>query len=212
MTPMQITARMQEPVVYSGDGMHFDGVLSLGAFLALPLDVRETMPPITDSHCTDMDLPLDRWEMHGTWGWKASAVHADWLFSSTHYVRKSVKHEPMARYSTANAMNTGGGEFKSKNTPYQARTALCLVWYAVGDIDAVRDLLSHVRTVGKLGGHGMGRVASWDVEAHDDARAWMSRRLPSVEGLPGAVRAPYWHPSRIVPRTSRPDFEGLRPC
>jgi len=212
MTPLIITAHIAEPVVYSGDGMHFDGILSYGAFMALSAEQKAALPSMTDTHCEDFDLPLGRWEEVGCWGWKASAVHAEWMMSSTHYVRKRVSHEPMVRYSNSTAMNKGGGEFKSKNTPYQARSASALVWYAVGDIDAVRDLLTHVRGVAKLVGHGMGRVLRWEVLEHTDGEAWKRRALPGPGGYPATIRAPYHHRSRMCPSVIVPDYEEMRPC
>ena len=236
MVPIRIVATMAEPIVYPGDGMHFDGPLAYGAYRALDDRTRRRMDPISSPWALDFRLPLARW-VYGDlpdggddrlldpssglmWGWHCSAAHADWLGQSAHYVRRPPAVAGMVRYSEAGSVATTGGRYKAQNKRLPSVFASSVVWYAVGDAALVLALLTLVPSIGKLGAHGLGAVQRWDVDDwHSD---WsierdgaLTRRMP--EGYPadghwgmGGIRSPYHHPSRQVPCVE-PDYMELRP-
>lgn len=221
MTPLRIIATMIEPVVYTGDGLHIDGPLAYAAFRGLPPPERDALPPMDGPAAVDFDLPLARWECGGTWGWRASAAHAEWLLVGQHAVRRYTAVERMERWTPDDVVNTSSGRFKPENKAYPTHTARALVWYAVGNQSEVQRLLdTYVPNIGRLSRHGMGKVADWAVEEwredwsceRDGA---LTRRMPhafrpgDVPGR-GSIRAPYHHISRVVPSVE-PDFMGLRP-
>lgn len=245
--PVRVTARMTEPVVYYGDGLHLDGPVSAGVFFQLPREEQDALPPISGPWAVDFDLPLARWEVESTalsttdarlfveppepcgpgmvrgrlWGWRASAVCAEWLNHSSRAIRKrSVAHEAVL-WAKDRKLNQASGRFKPTNIALPARQARELVWYAVGDVEGLRAALFQVRNVGKLASLGPGRVAEWTVEPwpHDwsiERDGQLMRQMPgdhpTTTGYPsvGAIRTPYHHPSRRVP-TVRPDFDALTP-
>lgn len=236
MIPLRITATMREPVVYAGDGMHLDGIVAFGVFRSLSRSESQALPPISGPWAQDLDLPLAKWTAESTghqahpnmldddgkiWGWCASAVHAEWLESHRHHVRKMPDTGAMATWAKDKSVNTAGGQLKACNIPYAARSAHRLVWYCVGDASALRLVLGHVRSVGKLGNHGMGRVMDWAVE--ECGEDWsverdgeLTRRMPAsyrptVVPRLLSVRAPYHHPSRVVPAVA-PIYDRLRPA
>lgn len=245
MEPLHVVAEMSEPVVYYGDGMHMDGILAWAKYMGLPREDRTEIPPITESWAWDFDLPLSTWSVPSVtaehvddrlfvnrprvrdghkegalWGWKASAVHAEWLCQDRYAIRKRSELEQMVRYTTSPSVNLGAGQQKATNLLLPARFATELHWYAVGDIAEVERLLTtHVRAVGKITTKGPGSVMRWRVEpwkedwsvTHDGA---LTRVMPiTFEATGGyaseaSIRAPYHHASRIVPAL-RPDFSAL---
>lgn len=223
MTPLRIIAALSEPVVYSGDGLHLDGPLAYAAFRELPQADRDALPPLDGPEAADFDLPLDRWECGGAWGWRASAAHADWQHSGSHAVRRYTALGAMTRYTSDEVVNTSSGRLKPESKTYPTHTARTLTWYAVGDRGEVQRLLDmHVPNIGRLSRHGMGRVTEWRVECwpHDwscERDGALTRRMPHAyrpDEIPGrgSIRAPYHHISRVVACVEPVGgFLGLRP-
>lgn len=247
MEPLHITAHMAEQVVYYGDGMHFDGILAYGAYKALSEDERAQVPPITSRWAEDFDLPLERWEVQSAtpmhvddrlfvdeplahddskigrvWGWKASAVHADWKCRDRFAVRRRPELEQMIRFTKSPSVNIGAGQQKALNLLMPALFAETLHWYAVGDADEVRRLLGYVQAVGKVTAMGQGRVMRWEVESYIEDLSiehggLLRRTMPmgydsDSTGFPAyaTIRAPYHHASRTV-YAMRPEWERLVP-
>jgi len=224
LEPLRIWCDLGEPVVYSGDGMCFDGILAAAWFRSLPYAVTSPMPSASRDvpWVDDMDLPLARWsvpyaggcdprlrdETGRVWGWCASAVHAEWSIHTRVEVRKRTPVDEAQRWSSAGDIDVSAGRYKSYDLKLPARLARRLEWYAMGDGDKIQRVLEeHVTAVGRKVGHGNGRVLRWRVESwrHD----WsvmrggrLTRPMPAgymrgpvqVRG----VRALYWHPSRQI--------------
>lgn len=237
MEPLRITARMQEPIVYYGDGLHLDGPLSYGAYMALPREEREALPPISGDWAEDFELPLARWvcetplsgredarlltEDGAVWGWCCSAVHADWALSARHAVRKMPDTDAMVRWGKDRSVHLSGGQLKACQVEYPGAFASFLVWYALGALEEVRSLLMRVRNLGKMSNHGCGRVMEWRVEPWPEdwsrERAGrLTRRMPAgyrpqePAGM-AMIRAPYHHRSRRI-LCVEPDYASLAPA
>ena len=246
MEPLRIAAHMSEPVVYYGDGMHLDGILAWAKYADLTQNERAEMPPITGFWAWDFDLPLRTWSVQSItpghiddrlfinrprirnsykegalWGWRASAVHAEWMCEDRYAIRRRPEIEQMIRYTESPSVNLGAGQQKATNIRLPAKFALDLHWYAVGDIGEIRRLLdTHVRAIGKLTTKGPGRVSRWEVEPwpHDWSimhNEKLTRTMPiGYNGALGytaeaSIRPPYHHSSRVV-MAIRPSFEDLR--
>lgn len=236
MEPIKITAQMQEPIVHYGDGLHLDGPLAYGAYLALPADERAALPPISGDWAEDFDLPLARWscetpltgredprlltkEGH-VWGWRCSAAHARWSISGRYAVRRMPDADRMARWGKDRSVNLGGGQLKACQVKYPETFAREVVWYALGDLARVRDLLLRVRNIGKLSHQGCGRVMSWRVERWGEdwsmeRNGHLTRRMPAGyrPGDPAGmamIRPPYHHRSRRI-LCVEPEYATLHP-
>lgn len=220
--PLRVVARMAEPVVYYGDGLHLDGILSWGAYRAMEDKAR--LPPVSAVEFPiDFLLPVAKWVWPGevsgvdnervltkggkAWGWCCSAVQDTWLRHSMTQIRKKPALEEMARLTTSPSANLGAGSMKAYDLPMPTSFALELVWYALGDADEVKRLLDLVPAVGKKINLGNGRVLEWAVEAVDEDKSiWdgdkLMRRMPA--GTYGghatrrAIRPPYYHRSRLM--------------
>ena len=207
---MRITAHMSDPVVTIGDGVHIDGQLSWAAWKRAERrsHAGNPIPPLTNTEAADFALPLATWEFGGQWGWCASAAQwPDQTLVSGDHVRRKPPHEQYVRLTKAVSYDVGVGPAKAMNKPVQTRFARQIVWYALGLPGEVEELLRDVTHIGKLAGHGHGRVLRWEVDVQADDWSIMRngrlmRRMPagfnSLRGNHnGAIRPPYWHQSRI---------------
>jgi CRISPR type IV-associated protein Csf3 len=116
-------------------------------------------------------------------------------------VRKRPETAAAARYARDRKWDAGSGPLKAWDVPMGAVLAREVTWDVLCDPAALRVLLGRVRGIGRKHAHGWGRVREWRVEPHQDRDAWRDRVMPLEGGAPGAIRAPYWHPSRRMPCT-----------
>lgn len=222
--PLHIVARMAEPVVYFGDGMTFDGILAAAWMRDLPYELTSKWPTASKDEpwLRDLELPLAKWatayagkceprlrDAEGkVWGWHASSVFADWSISTRVEVRKRAPLDEMKRWSDASDVNISAGRYKAHDLKLPARFASELHWFAVGRPKPIlRVLTNHITAIGRKVGHGNGRVLEWRVDDwHED---WsvrigdtLSRPMPAgfARGplARRGLRAPYWHPSRMI--------------
>lgn len=144
------------------------------------------------------------------WGWCASAVdESTWLARGVLEIRKKPDLARMRRYTEAKSANLGAGPMKAYDLRIPTVAALDVVWFAHGDPDRVRHLLTEfVPSIGKKRSTGNGRVREWIVEPCAEDRSVCApdgaptRRLPvgAIAGPRGhgAIRPPYYHHTRMV--------------
>jgi hypothetical protein len=97
-----------------------------------------------------------------------------------------------------------GGPCKSYRIPLEAGHVRndVLAWYALGDRDAIAEILSAVSHLGKRRGVGLGRVVGWDV---DRCEPWPGFPVVSPEGKPLRTLPLDW-PGLVDPE------QGFRVC
>lgn len=211
-----VTAHMAEPIVNWSPSMMLDGPLSYGAFRRHQRPNRKTgnLPRLTDGYAYDFPLPLGTWDCdpvggeHPTllnhdgrlWGWRTSAVITeDAVATSGVDVRRRPATNQMIRWSQAKRHDIGAGPLKARNVRLPAAFAHRLSWNIQSDSpDAVMRLLSYVTHLGRLKGHGHGRIITWTI-ADGPENGWLERPMPYAGGQRMGVRAPHWHPTRQVP-------------
>lgn len=217
--PFRVVARLADPVITIADPMHLDGPLSWCAYLA----AREqdvVLPALSRAACVDFALPLATWTAPappGTdprilgsggllWGWCCSRARFVERGNTAMEVRKRPPVQEYAQYATDRRHHDALGAHKARNVTMPARIVTRVEWWALGDPDASAELLTRLRGLGRVTGHGNGRVLEVTVQAGGpgDRDHWQDRDMPAPDGQghPGAVRAPYWHPSRKMPVTS----------
>lgn len=224
-TPIRVTAQMAEPVVDYDDGLYLDGLLAYGRFRERErAGLNDDLPdPNHVEWAIDFDLPLATWEapMSGEcharllddgklWGWRASdACWPDETIRGSVALRRMTNVDQLVRHTDAATHKAATGALKNKDRTYPTKQARRLVWWAVGDPERVDTLLREVTHIGKLHGHGQGRVQGWSVEVVGEDRSLESdgvlmRRMPAswadaiAPPRRQTIRPPYWHTSRQV--------------
>lgn len=224
-SPIKVTAEMAEPVVDYDDGLHLDGLLAYARFRERErAGLNGDLPdPNHAEWATDFDLPLATWEapragacharlLEGgdLWGWRASdACWPESAIRGSIALRRMTNVDQLVRHTDAATHKASTGALKNKDRTYPTRQARHIQWWAVGDPERVDELLREVTHIGKLHGHGQGRVQGWRVEEADEDRSithdgTLMRRMPaSWDDSPQpsrrhTIRPPYWHPSREV--------------
>ena len=95
------------------------------------------------------------------------------------------------------------GRYKAYRMPLNILLMPCLEWYAVGDINAVRELCEGINSLGKKAAQGYGLVKRWEVEPwpEDWSEVRDGRLTRAVYELPAGIqgqmrnygmRPPYW--------------------
>jgi hypothetical protein len=190
--PLQVAARMAGALINYGEGLHLDSILAYAAFMRLPREWRESLPPLSlNPWPPDIEIPLARWAvpcmepemlpdsrlLDGdgcVWGWRATTALTPWqLHGKAEWRRKPPIGEYM-RYTDERRLETGAGPLKAYNVSAPAVFAHTIVWECVGDPDAVSDLLRDIYCLGKKWNRGQGAVLRrddgspwWEVEVLD---------------------------------------------
>lgn len=218
MTPIRVEARLTGGICLPG------GPIALDALLMWAESQRRALPPpASASDCTEMEIPLAKSACGRVWlasfgAYEIDEREVDW----TNRRFPLPEAQEMGDKSMRRVMLSAGPS-KSYRLP---RERLHLVddriaWWAVGDADAVRDLLGEVSYLGKRRAVGLGKVLGWTVEL---CEAWDGfpvlrdghplRSLPldwpgvssEAERAYAVLRPPYWdNASRVeayVPRAA----------
>lgn len=197
-TPLVVTARLDGPTVgLTGAPVMLDGPLSWAAATAAAQAEGRPLGHLSASQpADDYDLPLERWQEHGVWGWCTSRAVVDVLHYGATKIRRKPATGAMSRYTRDARHHIGLGHHKARDTILPVEQVTTATWHVLAtDRDHLERLLTLVTHLGGRRGIGMGQVTSWTVEPGADREAWRDRPLPTP-GEVRAWRAPYWHPSR----------------
>lgn len=204
--PLRITIHLRGPYVKDDHPRHLDALLSAMRVKQAEAEHGEGINPRDYHH----DLPLAKHEDAGGWVFKASALLAtDKLASETWMQTGRMSVETAAEHRASGFLvlnstkpNLAGGHFKISLYHLNLVTSSSLVSYAVGDAEAVRNLLKGCRQVGARRGVGFGQVTSIDVDVVSESECnWQHRHMPLGEdgkALDGyslaydGLQAPYW--------------------
>lgn len=207
--PLRITASLRT-------GVMSDGYLPLDAILFYQVTRRaygaqEITAPGTklkQQQGVPPPMPLDKATIDGWWMWTCS--FAQW---GAHSDGQSFWTKRFDQ-SLAGLIDFGGkrgkidnssGRYKGYNMPIYYRHALYVRWYATGNLEGIRDLLSDVTHIGKKTAQGFGRVNTWTVESWPhtwwlrDDRGKLMRAIPDSGGILYGVRPSYWSPRHQTP-------------
>lgn len=201
--PIKITFHLD------GSGVYYDPFepIMLDSLLAAALIRWHTHgePPARDEKPFDVPLPLAKWSIGGTWGWRASALFPDGETTETlqHWRKRFRQNRAELTIGSPNLTN---GTYRDWNMPLPILLATKMVAYAVGEGGKIRRTLRRdIRYLGKKRAHGRGRIVDIDVEDCDSDFS-LTKDNVSMRWIPFKAgtrlvrpRPPYWN---IIDRVS----------
>lgn len=160
MSPLRVVAHVPGQIALP------HGPLALDALLASQVALREGLPPPRHAaDCQPIAIPVQR-EPAGRFHLCSFSEHA----FDAYDVRWVNRRAPVEQYQTIGEskikrVQITGGKNKSYRLPLEVGLLADsrLVWWCVGDADAIRELLSTVLYLGKKRSVGLGRVERWEV-------------------------------------------------
>lgn len=152
------------------------------------------------------DLPFERRGNGESWYWACSFNVAKPIGEYVTYWNRRFddQYEQYIDFKGKRGkVSASSGRYKAYRTPLNVLLFDYLEWYAVGDIDEVRELVEMVVAIGKKPAQGFGLVDRWEIVPWDDD--WsevrdgkVTRALPRLpDGCRGIIkpfglRPPYW--------------------
>lgn len=228
--PLTVTAHLEAGIAHSAPwGIALDGLLASVVHARAKADLEDAgethVPVLERDDVDDLPLPLARCTPtggDGLWHWTATCAwpgHPDedalevrrWYSFPDHELLEELVPR-LPRH-----VDDDRGRWRRYAMPLLVTVTESLTWRAVGNADAVRDLLAQVRAIGKKRAHGEGAVTSWRVKPAPDLDPWDAAHLhpdgtlgratppacldghePLADGGVGrtGLRPPYLHPTR----------------
>ncbi len=176
-----------------------------------PGSYYEPPPPGTKEGWIEAPLPFEQRGRGNKWYWACSFNIAPPVTEYTTYWHRRFDDE-LERYidfqGRRGKVAESSGQYKAYRMPLNVLLfAGALEWYAVGDLDEVRELCRGIMALGKKPAQGFGIVERWEVMPwpEDWSESWngrVTRAIPMEMGLPPGVeranvrlygtRPPYW--------------------
>lgn len=213
MQPIRITAHMQDGRIAGTEPWFpLDGILAAEWMRRhYPEAYYNASSHMLTNGIIVAELPLERRGEGNNWYWACS-------FNTEPPLHEYVMHwhkrfdDHLEKYidfgKRRGSINVKSGKYKAYRMPLVVQLFERLTWYAVGDLEAVRDLCSTVTHIGKKTSQGLGAVDYWEVEPWPEdwsevAGSRLTRAIPTELGLPRGVqgsrialygiRPPYWY-------------------
>ncbi len=199
MQPLKITAVMQDGRIAGTENW-----FPLDSILAAEW-MRRNHPKAyynASSHMLTNDfitaeLPFERRGQGDNWYWACS-------FNAIRPVHEYIMHwhkrfdDHLEKYidfgGRRGKINVKSDKYKAYRMPLVIQLFDRLEWYAVGDVDAVRDLCAGATTIGKKAAQGLGFVNYWRIEPWPEdwsevRNGRLMRAIPVELGMPAGVQA-----------------------
>lgn len=227
MVPFVVRAHLAAGIAQSAPwGIALDGLLASELWARHKAACRDGHRPYTRAmECAeppDLDLPLARCQPStGPWHWAATCAspeeHHDRLDVHTWTGRVDARALEQVATGLPKVVSDRQGRYRARRMPLLVTSCASVRWRAVGDIDAVHELLESITSIGKKRSTGEGHVLRWDVAAapelddftaahlHPDGSLGRTiptrchqRLTPVADGGYGraGIRPPYMHPDR----------------
>lgn len=202
MQPFKVTFRFQSPVVTDSEyPIHLDALIAW----AVADEAESSGSPTAWEDADDLSFALDNAENENGKVWKASRL----IFTPQtervlmNMIRKSNPEKIMEDYDAGrfehsrkvNVINTNSGQYRAYQMLIAHQWMEKAEAWGVGDIETVKDLLTRLKSVGKMGRNGFGLISSIEVEECTNAAIqWRLRVLPvDMDGVPGITYTPGYH-------------------
>lgn len=150
----------------------------------------------------DPILPLVKRETNGHWYWAASFALGEPKKEFRTHWHKRYDLQAAVEYADFDGrrgkVDVGRGNYKNYRMPLTIFLVPELTWYVVGDLEAIKDLVCRITSIGKKRSQGYGKVREWTVEAADEDLSNL-RAIPDPDGdAIYGVRPPYWLESNVM--------------
>lgn len=227
--PMRVRAHLAGGIAQSAPwGIALDGLLASELWSRTKTEARtagQELPRALKQDCPpDLPLPLATCVTDdGTWHWAATCAQPDtppdridvraWM--------GRVDRRPLEQVADwlPKTVSDRQGRYRARRMPLLVTPCLSVTWHAIGDLDAISELLESLVSIGKRRNSGEGHVLRWDVtpapdlddytasHLHPDGTlgrptpsACLDGRVDVVDGGLGraGIRPPYMHPVRQV--------------
>lgn len=222
LTPLVVRAELAAGIAHAAPwGVALDGLLAAEVWSRLKPSQPPGLSALDVDDPPDLDLPLARCTpASGPWHWAATCAYPDPMPErvDVHTWTGRVDHRQLelAAASMPAVVSSRQGRYRSRLMPLLVLPCPAVTWYAVGDAEALRELLSGIAAIGKKRSQGEGHVLSWTVDeapgltrfaaAHLNPDDTLSRPCPAAcldgthtpDGGAGraGIRPPYMHRSR----------------
>jgi CRISPR type IV-associated protein Csf3 len=210
MKPLRVVATMETRLMLPVEGIHFD------ALLMAAVARRDDAPPLYTQRdaveAQPLDIPIALSECGRYYLCTTSLAHVEAREQRWLNRRFPLQEAVTFGGPTMRRVQLSEGSCKAHHIPVETMHVRELHWYAIGDAERVRELLSLVSRLGRRRAAGEGTVHAWRVEDLDET--WEGFPTLSVEGVPmrhlpldvpglrdhatriGCVRPPYWARAR----------------
>ena len=179
---------------------------------------KTPLPDTTEEDPGDLNLPLSRCLTGADWHWLASCAIPiaadDFPEPRTYYRVVDSSWAQRAATRPLTYAHPSSGPYRDVMMPAPVIVCREVTWHAVGDLDAIRRLVSPLRFIGRRRSTGEGGVIGWTVTPVDtDPIRWAHESESSIirpcpqecaQGLGVdfgmgwyAIRPPSWHPDRL---------------
>ena len=227
MTPLRVRAHLASGIAQSAPwGIALDGLLAAQLWSAQKADTRDAglayQRALDQMDPPDLDLPLARCTpSDGPWHWAATCAQPDTAPAriDVHTWTGRVDKRALEQVATSlpKTVSDRQGRYRARRMPLLVTPCLSITWQAIGDPDAVHELVRDVVSIGKKRSSGEGHVLRWEVTqapdlsryaaAHLHPDGTLGRPTPTsclhghaglVDGGRGraGIRPPYMHPGR----------------
>ena len=227
LVPLRVRARLAAGIAHASPwGIALDGLLAAQLWAAQRTTLRaqpDYTRPADQPVPPDLNLPLARCTPpDGPWHWAATCAYPDPPPSrvDVHTWTGRADHRALEQLATRLPAHLPArqGRYRARRMPLLVTPCPAVTWHAVGDLDAVTELVSDIVSIGKKRSSGEGHVLGWEVSPapdldpltaahlHPDGSlgrptppaclARFDRLVPDGGTGRAGIRPPYMHPAR----------------
>ena len=208
-TPLRITFYLISPVCLAYPWIHFDGLLGHLKARAMMGEDYYTLPS-KEPLPLDLDLPLRASKtVNDKFVYHASVSIFDSNLLSTATIYKRFYDSSIAESLKKTKIDLGRGLFKNYMMRMPYLPAKTCTFYACGDLDEIKSLISNLAGLGKKVDIGFGGIRSFEIaELNQDFSLVMNgkamRPIPIElckfvsEKMMMAYKGPYWDKRNVV--------------
>lgn len=208
MQPMRIRAYLQDGRVAATEPhLPLDSILAAEWIRKNhPESFYDPPKPGQTEGFIEPQLPFERRGESDRWYWACSFNQTRPLKEYVLYWNRRFDDE-MEKYidfqGKRGKVDGKAGRYKAYRMPLPVLLFPYLEWFAVGNVEAIRELCQGIVAIGKKGSQGLGMVASWDVIRwqEDWSEVHNGKLMRALYGLPAGcsgtvrqygMRPPYW--------------------